>query len=103
MSLGVGGIADHVHLLAGLKSNQDVSELIREIKKASNHWAQENHFSGFGWQGGYAAISFAPRDLPGLRQYVATQDEHHRQRSSADELRELLIEAGIEIDERYFE
>jgi len=102
-SLGVGGVADHVHLLAGLRGNQDVSELVREIKKGSNHWAQEHHFPGFAWQGGYAAFSFAPKDLSSLRQYVASQKEHHHHRSSIDELRELLLEAGLEINEQFFE
>jgi len=40
---------------------------------------------------------------PGVRQYIANQEEHHHMRSSWDELLEMLAKAGIEYDERYFE
>jgi cysteinyl-tRNA synthetase len=35
--------------------------------------------------------------------YIGKQEEHHKTISSADELRQMLIDAGIEIDDRYFE
>ena len=35
--------------------------------------------------------------------YIASQEEHHRHISSADELRTLMAEFGIEYDERFFE
>ncbi len=42
----VGGVADLVHLLAGLRGNHAVSDLVREVKKASTVWAKER-FAGF--------------------------------------------------------
>ena len=38
---GVGGIADHVHLLVGLKATHCLADFMRELKKASSVWVHE--------------------------------------------------------------
>ena len=101
-AMTVGGVADHVHLVIGLRSTHALSDLVREIKKSSHTWAVER-FSGFGWQTGYAAFSVGARELPKVIAYVAGQEEHHRKVTSSDELRALLAQHGVEVDERYFE
>lgn len=98
----VGGVSDHIHLLAGLRGTHAVADLVREVKKASQTWAGER-FPGFRWQEGYAAFSVGPGDVGKVAAYIANQEEHHRQVSSADELRTLMAEFGIEFDERFFE
>lgn len=35
----VGGVADHIHLLASLRATYAVADLVREVKKASSAWA----------------------------------------------------------------
>lgn len=75
---------------------------MREIKKASTAWVRER-WHAFSWQTGYGALSVSPRDLSMLKAYIQNQEEHHRTVCSDDELRALLAECGIEVDERYFE
>jgi len=99
----VGGVEDHVHILVGLKSSHAVADIIRETKKASNKWATTNHDRGFAWQIGYGAFTFGKSDLNRLKKYVLEQEEHHKRISSADELRALLEQEGIEFDPRFFE
>ena len=41
------------------------------------------------------------RELDGLTEYIKGQEEHHRRATFAEEYRKLLVEAGIEFDERY--
>ncbi|HTQ10955.1 MAG TPA: hypothetical protein VMI31_12845 [Fimbriimonadaceae bacterium] len=48
-------------------------------------------------------MSVGKAQLPGIARYIASQEEHHRRQSSADELWEILPELGIDYDERYFE
>jgi putative transposase len=98
----VGGVADHVHLLVGLRGTHAVAALVREIKKASHAWAGQR-FRRFGWQEGYGAFSVSPGDTDRLVAYIANQDERHRRVSSQEELRALMAEAGLEYDERFFE
>ena len=51
---GVGGVADHVHLLVGLKATHCLSDVMRELKKASSIWVhKEVGLRSFAWQEGY--------------------------------------------------
>lgn len=98
----VNGVADHVHILIGLRGTHALADLVRETKKASSSWAREK-FEGFQWQEGYAAFSISPLDVPRVVAYIANQEEHHRRISSVDELRAIMEEFGMDYDERYFE
>src|SRR4051812_15751967 len=100
----VGGVVDHVHLLVGLKATHCLADVLRELKKASSVWVHEQIGErGFAWQEGYAAFTVSATARAAVRQYIAHQEEHHRTRSSRDELLDLLAKAGIEYDPRYFE
>jgi hypothetical protein len=55
----------------------------------------------FAWQRGYAAFSVGPADLPALRNYIDSQEEHHRKHSFQDELRAFLEKYKVEFDEKY--
>jgi putative transposase len=102
--IAIGGTADHLHLLIGLRANHSVADLVRETKKAATAWMRnEASLPTFGWQEGYAAFSVGADARDAVVAYVRNQGAHHRGRSSFDELRALLEEAGVEIDERYFE
>ena len=35
---GIGGTADHVHLLVGLKATHCLADVLRELKKAASQW-----------------------------------------------------------------
>lgn len=99
--VAVGGVEDHVHILACLRGNHATGDLVREVKKASSGWAKQND-QRFAWQEGYGGFAVSPSDVGKVTAYISRQEEHHRHVSSADELRTLLTEAGIEIDERFF-
>jgi putative transposase len=100
--LAVGGVADHIHLLVSLKSTHCVADLVREIKKGSTAWARDKYHA-FEWQVGYGAFSVSAGGVPATVTYIAGQAEHHRLISSAEELRAILAEHGVEFDERFFE
>jgi REP element-mobilizing transposase RayT len=49
----VGGVADHVHLLVGLKATHCLADFMRELKKASSAWVHEEMgLRSFAWQEG---------------------------------------------------
>ncbi len=103
-SYGVGGVADHAHLLVGLKATQCVSDVLRELKKGSSHWVRsEVGVASFAWQEGYAAFTVSPTALDSVRRYIANQEEHHRTRSFREELIALLDRAGILFDPMYLD
>ena len=100
----IGGVADHVHLLAGLKAAHCVSDVLRELKKASSIWVHKGiGMRAFAWQEGYAAFTVSATSREGVKQYIARQEEHHRVKSFRDELIEMLGKAGIEYDPKYLD
>ena len=103
-SEGVGGVDDHVHLLVSWKSTHCLADFMRELKKSATEWVHQTiGDEEFSWQEGYAAFSVSPTGRGGVKSYIAHQEEHHRMRSSRDELLELLQLAEVEYDPRYFE
>ena len=101
---GVGGVADHVHLLVGLRATHCLADVVRELKKAATVWVHEEiRLAPFGWQDGYAAFTVSPTARPGVLDYIANQEVHHRIRSYREELVSALNLAGIEYDPRYLE
>jgi REP element-mobilizing transposase RayT len=102
-SLITGGTEDHVHILCRLSKTLDVAALIRELKRESSKWIKEegDRLSDFYWQEGYGAFSVSPSHVETLKDYIAGQQEHHRQESFQDEFRRICRKYGIEMDERY--
>ena len=99
----VGGVEDHVHLLARFGRSITQAEWVKELKCVSNLWLKErgSDYGDFQWQGGYAAFSVSQSNLDRVRNYIARQEEHHRKVGFQDELRSLLTKHNIEWDERY--
>ena len=102
-SLLVGGVEDHVHILARLGRTMTQADWVKELKRVSNGWlkAQSRDYAGFEWQGGYADFSVSQSNLEQVKQYIAGQEEPHQKMSFQDELRALLRKHEIEWDEKY--
>ena len=101
---GIGGVADHVHLLVGLKATHCLADVMRELKKASSAWVHEGiGVPAFAWQEGYAAFTVSATSRDAVRHYIANQEEHHRVKSFREELVEMLNKAGIEYDPQYLD
>ena len=99
---GVGGVADHVHLLVGLRATHCLSDVMRELKKSSSVWVHDQIGARtFAWQEGYGAFTVSSTAREGVRAYIANQEEHHRARSFREELIEMLNRAGLEYDQKY--
>ena len=99
----VGGVEDHVHLLCRFGRTITQAEWVKELKRVSNGWLKEQggDYADFEWQGGYADFSVSQSNLEQVKQYIASQEEHHRKMTFQDELRALLHKHDIEFDERY--
>jgi putative transposase len=100
--MAVGGVEDHIHVLCRMKATHRLSDFMRDLKTASSKWAAERYLA-FAWQDGYAALSVSASAVESVRRYIENQDEHHKKVSSAEELRALLEEYGVEYDERFFD
>jgi REP element-mobilizing transposase RayT len=100
----VGGTGDHVHLLVELRATHVLADFMRDLKRGSSSWVHsEVSLKTFAWQEGYAAITVSPSAVDEVRLYIENQEEHHRHRSSREELKLILDRAGIPYDARFFE
>ena len=100
----VGGVADHIHLLVGLKATHRLADFMRELKKASSAWVHEElGLRSFAWQEGYAAFTVSATSRKAVQHYIDSQEEHHRVKSFREELIEMLAKAGMEYDPRYLD
>ena len=99
----VGGVEDHVHLLARFGRTITQAEWVKELKRVSNLWLKEQarDYAKFQWQGGYSDFSVSQSNLDAVTKYIAEQQAHHRKMNFQDEVRRLLKRHGIEYDERY--
>jgi putative transposase len=99
---GVNGWNDHVHLLIGLKPTHVLSDVVREVKKASSIWIRDTiRIYGFAWQEGYGAFTVGYRERDAIKDYIANQERHHRGKTFTDEIRMFLRDADVEFDPKY--
>ena len=103
LAFRVGGVADHVHIVATLPRTLSQADMIEHLKTTSSKWIKgvEARYAGFHWQRGYGAFSVSPSQLDAVVEYVETQEQHHRARPFQDEYREFLRKHEVEFDERY--
>ena len=99
----VGGVEDHVHMLSVLSRTCSAAEIVKEVKRGSSLWLKTKgqDLQGFNWQNGYGMFSIGFSQIESVRDYIAGQEEHHRQVSFQDEFRRLLGRYEINFDERY--
>ena len=103
ISLELNGTEDHVHLLAKLRPDKALSDVLRELKANATGWMHDvfPELKDFSWQRGYGAFTVSQSNAEEVRQYIARQEEHHKRTSFRDEFIQFLKANGIEYDERY--
>jgi REP element-mobilizing transposase RayT len=88
----VGGVEDHVHVLSSLARTLSPADMVKEIKRGSSLWIKSKspHLEEFSWQNGYGIFSIGFSQIPVVKEYIATQEEHHHRISFQDEFRKRL-------------
>jgi len=82
----IGGVADHVHLLIGLRATACLANVVRDVKAVSSRWVHEDLGDRtFAWQEGYGAFTVSASQRAQVREYIARQEEHHRKRTFQEE------------------
>ena len=101
--IAINGMPDHIHLLIGMKPSCCLSDLVREIKKASNSFINEKKFSKFKfeWQEGYGAFSYSHSSLDNVIAYIQNQKEHHKKKSFREEYIDFLRKFEVKYKDEY--
>lgn len=101
--IAINGMSDHIHILIGMKPSCCLSDLVREIKKASNIFINEKKFTNFKfeWQEGYGAFSYSHSVLDNVIKYIQNQKEHHKKKSFKEEYIDFLKKFEVEYKDEY--
>jgi len=101
--LAINGMPDHLHIFINFRPLEDLSGLIREIKKSSNHFINKNDLTPerFYWQRGYAVFSYGQSQISRVINYIERQKQHHQKSKTKDEYIELLQRFEIEFKEKH--
>lgn len=90
-----------VYLFIGLKPAEGISDLVREIKKASNDFINsEKLTTNFEWQNGYGCFSHSRSQIDSVCKYILNQKEHHRHKTFREEFLKFCDDFGIEIGKK---
>ncbi len=86
-ALGIGGTANHVHLLFPLYATKTIAQVAQLVKGVSSNFANDqlDFYGSFAWNENYGAFSVSERDLDLIRAYIANQKRHHRENTQVDE------------------
>ena len=101
--IAINGVADHIHLLIGLRPDIALSDLVRDIKSASSGFINDNDWvrGKFHWQEGFGGFSYGHSQLNSIIQYIQDQDRHHENQSFKSEYLALLRKFDIAFKEEY--
>jgi len=101
--LAINGTNNHIHFFIGMKSTCCLSDLVREIKKASSAFIKEKQFSRFKfqWQEGFGSFSNSHSQLTDVIGYIEKQKEHHKKKTFKEEYLSFLRAFEIEFKDEY--
>ena len=87
---------NHVHALINLGKEQSISKVMQLVKGESAHWINNQKFLRihFSWQDDYYAVSVSPSHIERVRNYIANQDEHHKNMTWEEEVDKFLDKWG---------
>ena len=99
----INGYKDHIHCLVWLKPEQTIDHVAQLLKGESAYWY--NNLSGIGgnklqWQKNYFAVSVSLSMMGRVRTYIDNQEQHHTQKTFAEEydvlMKQYLITKDLE-------
>jgi len=69
---------------------------VQLIKGESSFWINKNKLthSKFSWQDDYWAVSVSESHLKALRNYIFTQEDHHRKEAFSKEIEDFMNKYG---------
>jgi putative transposase len=101
--VAINGTEDHIHILVGFSPVISISNLMRDIKRSSAIYINNNQFFRFkfNWQEGFGAFTVGYRELDTVYKYILNQEAHHKGGSFKKEYLKILTEEGLTYNSDY--
>jgi len=98
----IGGTADHVHILVGLRATHLLASFVQDIKQTSSRWIHETiGVKNFAWQPGYGAFTVSVSNCSVVKEYISDQATHNQGKTFQEEYLALLKRHEVAYDEKY--
>lgn len=93
----INGDKEHLHCLLSLSAEQSVAKVMQLIKGEVSNWINKTNQTKtkFGWADEYFAVSVSESQINAVRNYIRTQEEHHRNKSFSEEYYEFMQKHGF--------
>lgn len=94
----INGYLDHVHCLISINREQSISKVVQLIKGESSFWINKNKLTKckFLWQDDYWVVGVSESHLQLIKNYINSQEEHHRKISFTEEVNDFLMTYNFE-------
>ena len=104
--IAINGMPDHIHIFLGLHPAIAISDLVKDVKRASHNWINERNFikGKFEWSrmcGRYGAFSYGRSQVDHVYKYIFDQKKHHAKQSFKTEYISLLKLFEIDFKDEY--
>ena len=96
----INGTSDHIHILARLRQDKKLADVLRGIKANSSKWIHDTiaPHERFAWQSGYAAFTVSQSQAERACSYIRDQQSHHCRKTFEEEFVALLKAHRIPFD-----
>ena len=81
----VGGIEDHVHVLAAFRPAMSPAGFVQQLKGSSSHLVTHVLKRPFEWQEGYGVFSVSESNVERVIEYIRNQKQHHAKNTLIEE------------------
>ena len=100
--LQINAMPDHLHMLVGLRPDDNISKLIQIVKSESAKWINDKNvlYHKFSWQEGFGAFSYSKSHVPNVIRYIQNQEQYHSKQTFLEEYIAFLKAFDVEYDER---
>ncbi len=87
VALEIGGMGDHIHVLATIPPKIAIANVMRDMKSASSKWVNEKFpkIGPFAWQEGYGAFAVSESNRGAVATYIQKQPAHHKNKDFREE------------------
>jgi putative transposase len=93
----INGHIEHIHCILSLNPDQCLSKVMQLIKGESSFWINKNAITKnkFEWADEYFGVSVSESQLSIVRDYIKNQEEHHKNKTWAEEYDEFMQQYGF--------
>ncbi|HAB54073.1 MAG: transposase [Ignavibacteria bacterium RIFOXYB2_FULL_35_12] len=101
--ISINGVPNHIHFLIGLNPAEALSDLVKEVKRCSTNYVNEQRWlhGKFSWQEGYGGFSYSRSQLDKVIKYIENQEKHHQKKTFREEYIEMLKKFEVVFYEKF--